>query len=162
MSFKSISLLASLCTSVALSANAAWAQETKTVLNLSTAKQMAEGCEQKAKAERWKMVIGVVDEGGNLKYLSRMDGAPLLSVKVAQAKAETSARMPVSSRKWGEFSQSVKGLDLVPGMVSFAGGLPILTAGGAHLGGIGVSGGLPDQDEQCAQAGLDAAKGVLK
>jgi uncharacterized protein GlcG (DUF336 family) len=91
-----------------------------------------------------------------------MDGSFLISVKIAQSKAETSARVPVSTRKLGEISQSVKGLELVPGVAIFAGGLPIFTAGGAHIGGIGVSGGSADQDEVCAQASLDAVKGVLK
>ncbi|MEO8040950.1 MAG: heme-binding protein [Betaproteobacteria bacterium] len=160
MSFKSYLSLAALCT-IAIAAGPAAAQDTKQVINLATAKKMADGCEQKAKAEGWKMVIAVVDDGGNLKYLSRMDGSFLVSVKIAQGKAETSARVPVSSRKWGEISTTVKGLDLVPGMVSFAGGLPIM-AGSSHLGGLGVSGGSADQDEQCAQAGLDAVKDVLK
>jgi len=161
MSLKSYLSLASLC-AAAIAAGPAAAQDTKQVLTLATAKQMADACEQKSKAEGWKMVTAVVDDGGNLKYLSRMDGSFLVSVKIAQAKAETSARIPVSTRKFGEISQTVKGLDLVPGVVIFAGGLPIFTASGGHLGGIGVSGGSADQDEVCAQAGLDAVKGALK
>ena len=47
---------------------------------------------------------------------------------------------------------------MVPGIVAFAGGLPIMTEGKMHIGGIGVSGGTSDQDETCAQAGLDAIK----
>jgi len=161
MSFKTTLSIATVCAAAAFAGTAA-AQDTKTVVTLATAKQMADACEAKSKAEGWKMVIAVVDDGGNLKYLSRMDGSFLISVKIAQSKAETSARVPVSTRKFGEISQSVKGLDLVPGVVTFAGGLPIFTAGGAHIGGIGVSGGSADQDEVCAQAGLDAVKGTLK
>jgi uncharacterized protein GlcG (DUF336 family) len=51
---------------------------------------------------------------------------------------------------------------LVPGIIAFAGGLPIMTEGKVHIGGIGVSGGTSDQDETCAQAGLDAVKDSLK
>jgi uncharacterized protein GlcG (DUF336 family) len=134
---------------------------TRPVLSLATAKKIADGCEARAKAEGWKMNIAVLDDGGNLKYFTRMDGAFLGSVKIAQMKADTSARFPVSSRQWGQFAQNVKGLELVPGTITFAGGLPIFGAG-THLGGVGVSGGTADQDEQCAQAGLDAAKDVLK
>jgi hypothetical protein len=54
------------------------------------------------------------------------------------------------------------GLPLVPGIIAFAGGLPIMTADKAHIGGIGVSGGTADQDETRAQAGLDAANDALK
>ena len=50
----------------------------------------------------------------------------------------------------------------VPGIIAFAGGLPIMTADKVHVGGIGVSGGTADQDEECAQAGLDAVKDALK
>ena len=150
--------LASIAT---LSAGAVQAQEMKPVISLATARAIADGCEAKSKAEGWKMVIAVVDDGANLKYYSRMDGSFLVSVEIARLKAETSARVPLPSRKWGEFSTMIKGLDLVPGMISFAGGLPIM-AGGKHIGGVGVSGGSADQDEVCAQAGLDAAKDLLK
>jgi glc operon protein GlcG len=162
MSLKTCLSIASLCTAAAFASGAALAQDTKTVLTLATAKVMADACEQKAKAEGWKMVIAIVDDGGNMKYLSRMDGSFLVSVEIARLKAETSARLPVSSRKLGEIAQSVKGIELVPGLVIFPGGLPIFTASGAQLGGIGVSGASGDQDEVCAQAGVDAAKGMLK
>lgn len=149
-------------TVAALSASVAQAQEMKPVITLATARAIADGCEAKSKAEGWKMVVAVVDDGANLKYYSRMDGSFLVSVEIARLKAETSARVPLPSRKWGEFSTMIKGLDLVPGMISFAGGLPVMTAAGKHIGGVGVSGGSADQDEQCAQVGLDAAKDLLK
>jgi glc operon protein GlcG len=140
----------------------ATAQETKTFLTQATAQKMAAGCEAKAKAEGWKMVIAIVDDGGNLKHFSRMDDSFLISVKISQMKANTSAGVPFSSKKFGEVSQAVKGLELVPNTATFAGGLPIVTAGGKHIGAIGVSGATADQDEACAQAGLDAVKDVLK
>ena len=56
----------------------------------------------------------------------------------------------------------VPGLALVPGIIAFAGGLPIMTEDKVYIGGIGVSGGTSDQDETCAQAGIDAAKDDLK
>jgi glc operon protein GlcG len=57
---------------------------------------------------------------------------------------------------------TVPGIAQVPGVTAFAGGLPILTEDRVHIGGIGVSGGSADQDETCAQAGIDAAKDALK
>jgi glc operon protein GlcG len=57
---------------------------------------------------------------------------------------------------------TVPGLALVPGIIAFAGGLPIMTDDKVHIGGIGVSGGTADQDETCAQAGVDAVKDSLK
>jgi len=77
-------------------------------------------------------------------------------------KAHTSAAVPFSSRKFGEVAKANPGVELVPGTATFPGGLPILTASGKHLGGIGVSGASADQDEACAQVALDAVKDVLK
>jgi uncharacterized protein GlcG (DUF336 family) len=50
----------------------------------------------------------------------------------------------------------------MPGLMAMPGGLPITTANGVPVGAIGVSGGTPDQDEECAQAGIDAVKDQLK
>lgn len=54
------------------------------------------------------------------------------------------------------------GLALDPGHAAFPGGLPIMTAEGQHIGGVGVSGATSNQDEECAQAGLDAIAHMLK
>ena len=140
----------------------AWAQDMRSLLTLATAKKMVDACEQKAKAEGWKVIIAIVDDGGNLKSFSRMDESFLLSVKIAQLKAHTSAAVPFSSRKFGEVAKANPGVELVPGTATFPGGLPIITASGKHLGGIGVSGASSDEDEACAQVALDAVKDVLK
>src|SRR5215469_6957216 len=147
---------------------AAIAAETKPALSLDMAKKMVAGCEAKAKQEGWKMNIAVVDDGANLVAFERMDGAYLGSVQVAQHKAITSANFPFSTRRFGELAFGkegkpgmVPGIANFPGIVTFAGGLPIMTANNVQIGGIGVSGGTSDQDEQCAQAGIDAVKSEL-
>jgi uncharacterized protein GlcG (DUF336 family) len=137
------------------------AQETRPVLTQATAKKMSDACEKLAREKGWKMVIAVVDSGGVLKHFTRMDDSFLISVEVSQRKANTSASVPVSSRKFGEIAKSVPGLELTPKTATFAGGLPVMS-GGTHIGAIGVSGASADQDEECAQAGLDAAKAELK
>jgi glc operon protein GlcG len=138
------------------------AQEMRPMLTQATAKKMADACEQKAKAEGWKIIVAIVDSGGNLKHFTRMDDSFQISVRIAELKAATSAGVPVSSRKFGEISREMaKGLELVPGTASFPGGLPIMS-GGQHIGGIGVSGATGDQDEACAQAAVDAVKDILK
>ena len=92
-----------------------------------------------------------------------MDGAFLGSIQIAQLKANTSANFPFSTKQVGEIVQTrVPGLAFVPGLVTFEGGLPIKTAGGEHIGAIGVSGATAEQDGACAQAGLDAVKDDLK
>jgi glc operon protein GlcG len=138
------------------------AQETRPILTQTTAKKMADACEQFARGKGWKIIVAIVDAGGVLKQFSRMDDSYMISVEVSQMKAHTSAGVPVSSRKFGEIAKANPGLELVPNTATFAGGLPIITTSGAHIGGIGVSGASGDQDEECAQVALDAVKDVLK
>lgn len=138
------------------------AQETRPILTQTTAKKMADACEQFARGKGWRIIVAIVDAGGVLKQFSRMDDSFMISVEVSQMKAHTSAGVPVSSRKFGEIAKANPGLELVPNTATFAGGLPIMTGSGAHVGGIGVSGASGDQDEECAQVALDAVKDVLK
>lgn len=145
-----------------LAATSALAQQQKPTIGLAAAKKMVEACEAMASKEGWRMITAIMDDGGNLKYLSRMDGAFLGSIQIAQLKANTSASFPFSTRMVGQITaERVPGLAHVPGLVTFPGGLPIVTAKGEHIGSIGVSGATGDQDEQCAQAALEAVKGEL-
>jgi uncharacterized protein GlcG (DUF336 family) len=148
--------------------SAAMAVETKPVLTLDLAKKMAAGCEQKATQEKWAMNITVVDDGANLVFFQHMDGAFKGSIYISQHKAMTSANFPFPTRAMGEIAFGkdgkpgmVPGIADVPGIIAFAGGLPIM-AGKAQIGGIGVSGGTADQDEECAKAGLEAVAEALK
>jgi len=139
------------------------------VLSLDLAKKMAAACEAKAKEMSWKMNISIVGGGANEIFFERMDGAYLFSGDIARHKAETSARFPFPTRGVEQLAYgkdlkggTVPGLALVPGIIAFAGGLPVMTDDKMHIGGIGVSGGTADQDETCAQAGIDAIKDALK
>ena len=152
-----------------LGSSAATALETKPMLSFDLARKMAAACEAKAKQEKWLMNIAVVDDGANLVYFEHMDGAFKGSIYIAQHKAMTSANFPVATRMLGELAfgkegkpATVPGIADVPGVIAFAGGLPIMTANKVHIGGIGVSGGTSDQDEDCARAGIDAVQDDLK
>ena len=152
-----------LCTSTGM------AVETKPTLTLDVAKKMAAACEAKAKQQKWLMNIAVVDDGANLVYFEQMDGAFKGSNYISQHKAMTSANFPFPTRMFGELAfgkdgkpGTVPGISDVPGIITFAGGVPIMTANKVHIGGIGVSGGTADQDEDCAKAGLDAVQDDLK
>lgn len=154
-------LVAAAIAALALSASA-HAQQQKTTLGLDAAKKMSAACEEVARKEGWNMIIAIVDDGGNLKHFSRMDNSFRASIDIAQLKANTSSGFPRSTRQVGEIAQQrVPGIVHMPGIVTFAGGLPIITARGEHIGAIGVSGASADQDEICAQAGLDAVKAEL-
>jgi len=153
---------------VGLSQQAAALDKTS-MLSLDLARKMAAGCEAKAKEMSWKMNISIVDSGPNQIFFERMDGAYLGSGDIARHKAETSARFPFPTRGVEQLAYgkdlkggALPGLALVPGIVAFAGGLPVMTEDKAHIGAIGVSGGTADQDETCAQAGIDAVKDALK
>jgi len=143
-------------------AGSAMALEQRPVLSLDVAKKMAAACEAKAKQEGWKMNIAIVDNGGNLKLFLREDDAFLKSIEIAQLKAGTSAGFPFSTKQIGEITTKIPGIAFVPGIVTFEGGLPILTADGKQIGAIGVSGGTAEQDGICAQASIDAVKNDLK
>ena len=143
-------------------AGQAFAQQKKTVLNLSTAKKMAEACEAKAKVAGWKLNIAILDTGGELKYFLRMDDAFMGSIQISQLKAQTSASFPFSTKMLGEIAQKIPGIAFVPGLVTFEGGLPIITGSGDQVGSIGVSGASAEDDGICAQVAIDAVKNDLK
>ena len=146
---------------LAAAAMPASAAEMKPVLTMSAALAMVEACVALAAQEGWAMHIAVLDSGANLKAYARMDNSMLLSHDIAMAKARTSASFPNSTRGAAQFAFGPDGnqpgaFAFVPGLNFFPGGLPIMSDE-THVGGIGVSGASGDQDEQCAQAGLDAA-----
>ncbi len=158
-----------LAAGLTMGSSAGMTLQTKPMVTLDLAKKMAAGCEAKAGQEKWKMNIAVVDDGARLVFFEHMDGAFKGSIYISQHKAMTSANFPFPTRRFAEIAFGkngkpgmVPGIADVPGVIAFAGGLPIMTAGGVQIGGIGVSGGTSDQDEMCAQAGLDAVKDELK
>ena len=142
------------------------AAEERPILTASAAMKMVHGCLAKAQAEGWLMHIAIIDHHGNLKAYHRMDDAQLLSQDVSMAKARSSAVSPRSTKQWGEMAFPDDGgptaAAFVPGIIYFEGGLPIMTAGGVHIGGIGVSGDTGTNDAVCAQAGIEAAADDLR
>jgi uncharacterized protein GlcG (DUF336 family) len=140
-----------------------WAQEMKPFLTLKTARAMAEAADKKASDLGIKVHVAIVDEGGNLKYYLRQDGAPLVAEKISQMKAFTAVAMEKSTAEVGDISKAeTPGIELVPNLIKFGGGIPIKNSKGQILGGIGVSGASKEDDAACAQAGLDAVKAILK
>ena len=103
--------------------------------------------------------VAVADSGGNLAGFLRMPGAFLQSIDIAIDKAYTASGFGFSTKDWMKLIGHDEGMKLGfsarPRLVVFGGGLPI-RAGGALIGGIGVSGASEAQDEECARAALDA------
>lgn len=134
----------------------------KTALTLDGAKQIAAAAEQKARAEGAKVVIAVVDEGGNLLVLERLDDTQVASVNVGIDKARTAA---IYRRPSKVFEDQVKNGRVsalaLHGAVALQGGVPIIV-GGNVIGAIGVSGETPSQDEDIASAGAAVAASFMK
>jgi uncharacterized protein GlcG (DUF336 family) len=106
--------------------------------------------------------VAVVDASGLLAAFLRMPGAPLHSVDIAIDKAYTAVSFGLPTHQWADALQSHsdavrEGIVLRPRFVAFGGGFPLVEAG-QRIGAIGVSGGSEAQDQQIAQAGLDALK----
>ena len=128
-------------------------------LTLNISKKMADACERLANESKWRpIVIAIYDSGGNLKLLHRQDGSFLMSLQIAKLKANSSAGLPMTTREIGDLAYKNKdrghGIEHVPGVVVFPGGVPIINKSGLHIGGIGVSGATADQDEECARYAL--------
>lgn len=128
---------------------------------LDQAMVMVEAAEQKAVEISVPMVISVVDMGGNLVLLHRMEDSLLASLEIAPNKAYTSVALKMPSASVQELAQEGKELQGIAvqhagRIVEFGGGLPIYDADGKQIGAIGVSGGSVAEDTSVAQAGLDA------
>lgn len=127
----------------------------KPCLTLEVAKAIAAAAEARALDERWRVSIAIVDDGANLLYLERLDGAHLASADIALGKARTAMRYGRPSKA---LEDAVAGgrtaLVALDGITPLQGAVPILSAG-VIVGAIGVSGVLPAQDEQIALAGAD-------
>lgn len=114
--------------------------------------------EEKAAEIGLPCVIAIVDDSGVLKAFTRMDGAPLISVQVAQDKAYTAAGFGIPTDAWYDFIKDDAPLNAgatagIERLVVFGGGYP-LTVDDVCVGAIGVSGGHYTQDMEVARAGV--------
>jgi uncharacterized protein GlcG (DUF336 family) len=127
----------------------------KKALTLEAAKRVAAAAEAEAKKINVAEVIAIVDDGGHLIYLQRMDEGQIGSVRIAIEKARSAVNFKRPTKVWSDQlaagRQAVLG---VHGAVPLEGGIPLM-AGGKIIGAIGVSGGASPQDEQVAKAGAD-------
>lgn len=127
----------------------------KPCLTLSDVLKMAAACKAEAETQKWNVTIAIVDDAGVPLYLERMDGATATTAEVAIGKARTSAITRRPSKFWEERVKDRPGFLNFPGVLQVQGGLPIMYQGEC-VGAIGVSGVQSHEDEQIAQAGLNA------
>lgn len=130
---------------------------TKPCLSLEDVKQIAAAAEAEALRNAWAVVIAIVDDGGHLLWLQRLDGAAPVSSHIAPAKARTAALGRRESRIYEEMINkgrvSFLSAPAIEGLLE--GGVPIMV-GGDCVGAVGVSGVKSTEDAQIAKAGIAA------
>lgn len=128
-------------------------------VTLSEAHQLINSAHRRARELDTHVTVAVVDEGGHLQALGRMDGAPPLSAEIATHKAASAALV---RRDGAALRQMQEAWPAFFNQLDRAAGRPILAGAGSMLireadnvlGAIAVSGGLPHHDNDCAEAGL--------
>ena len=128
-------------------------------ISLEQAKKIMAGAEAEAKKNGWPMVIVILDSGGQLVMLQRLDNAQWGSVEIAKEKARSSVALRRPTKALQDLiAQGGANLRLLNiGYSVLEGGIPIVMDG-KIIGAVGVSGVTSQQDAQIAQAGIDAMK----
>jgi glc operon protein GlcG len=125
----------------------------KPALTLAAAKRIIAAAEAEALKNAWPVVIAVVDDGGHLLCLERLDNTQFASVEIAIQKARAAIAFKRPTKVWEEMLASGQQRVLnLAGVVTSEGGVP-LTWKGQIVGAVGVSGVKPSEDGQTARAG---------
>ena len=131
--------------------------QTKSVLEASDVKLIAAAAEAEALKNNWAVTIAIVDDGGHLLSLQRLDGAAPVSAHIAPAKANTAALGRRESKVYEDVINggrySFLSAPAIEGLLE--GGVPIMKDGQC-LGAVGVSGVKSNEDAQIAKAGIAA------
>src|SRR6266436_7726455 len=128
--------------------------KTRPMLTLDDCRKISAAAEQEAKKNNWNVCIAILDDGGHLLHLIRMDGATPANARIAVEKGRTAAESRRSSLVWEDrIKADRKSMLGMPGITPVQGGLPIIVEG-ICVGGVGVSGVQSHEDEQIAAAGI--------
>jgi uncharacterized protein GlcG (DUF336 family) len=129
--------------------------KTRQMLTLEDCKKISAAAEAEARKNNWPVTVAILDDGGILMHLFRMEGANALTTEIATGKGRTSALSGRPSKSWEDRIKdgrlSMLGMPVLP----VQGGLPIIVDG-IRVGGVGVSGVQSHEDEQVAAAGIAA------
>ncbi len=127
----------------------------KKCLTLADVKIIASGCESEALRQGWAVAIAIVDDGGHLMWLQRLDGAPLTSPKIAMGKAHTSAMGRRASKVYEDMVGGGRVAVLsMPGELTFLEGGEPIVVDGEVVGAVGVSGVKSAEDAHIARSGI--------
>ncbi len=143
-------IVAALLAILALPASTA-AQTPRPMLDYASAATIRDTCLAWAGQRDLAIAVAVFDESGRLLAFAQMDGAASAVGDFAQWKGRSAATIHVASAVTAEWGRGP------PGLATWEGGLPVFSADGAALGGVGVSGAQSAEDVACAKAGIAAA-----
>jgi glc operon protein GlcG len=127
----------------------------KLCLSAADAQKIVAACKVEAEKNKWNVSIAVVDDGGYLLHLERLDGAQGQSAGIATLKAQTAAAARTPTKTLEDVVKDRPATAAFPGRLAVQGGVPIMHQGEC-VGGVGVSGVKSHEDEQIAKAGLVA------
>lgn len=127
----------------------------KMCLAAADAEKILAACKAEAAKNKWNVTIAIVDDGGFLVLLERLDGAVAQSALIATCKAQTAAATRTPTKVLEDIVKDRPATVAFPGRVAVQGGLPIMYQGEC-VGAVGVSGAKSNEDEQVAAAGLKA------
>ena len=129
----------------------------KPFLGVDDARRIAAAAEAEARQNQWAVAIAIVDDGGHLLWLQRLDGAAPISAQIAPSKARTAALGRRDSRIYEEMINGPRAAFLsAPGLEGMLeGGVPVMVQGHC-VGAVGVSGVKASDDAQIARAGIAA------
>jgi len=127
----------------------------KKSLTLEAAQKIAAASLVEARANNWNVIIAVVDEGGHLITLNRMETAQYGSIDVAIGKAKTAAAFRRPTKVLEDVAKTRPTLSTIANAYLLEGGVPI-TYNGQVIGAVGVSGATSQQDAQVAEAGINS------
>jgi uncharacterized protein GlcG (DUF336 family) len=131
--------------------------QTKSFLELSDIKKIAAAAEAEALKHAWPVTIAIVDDGGHLLWLQRLDGAAPISAHIAPAKAHTASLGRRESKIYEDMINAGRySFMSAPAIEALLeGGVPIIKEGQV-IGAVGVSGVKSNEDAQIAKAGIAA------
>lgn len=125
------------------------------MLTLEDCRKITAAAEAEARKNNWSVCIAILDDGGHLLHLARMDGASPANARIALEKGRTAAETRRSTMAWQERVAKRPELLNMPEVTPVQGGLPIMVDG-VCVGGVGISGVQSHEDEQIAAAGIKA------
>jgi glc operon protein GlcG len=129
--------------------------KTRPMLTLEDCRKITAAAEAEARKNNWNVCIAILDDGGHLLHLARMDGASPANARIAIEKGRTAAETRRSTTSWQERIAKRPELLNMPQVTPVQGGLPIMVEG-TCVGGVGISGVQSHEDEQIAAAGIKA------